>query len=73
VREMFWVRWRSLWIISWLLRRRRKLQPHEEKFLRDARDILRNHHKLSEKQHAWLYGMYERERKARKRWASRRR
>jgi hypothetical protein len=63
VREMFWVRWRSLWKISWLLWRRHKLQPHEEKFLREARDILRRHRKLSPKQHAWLDILYDRERR----------
>jgi hypothetical protein len=70
---MFWVRWRNLWVIRWLLWRRHKLQPHEEKFLREIREDFLRHRKLTPKQHAWLYGMYEREREARKRRASRRR
>jgi hypothetical protein len=69
---MFWVRWRNLLVIRWLLTHG-TLAEHEKKFLRDARDILRNRRKLTPKQRAWLYGMYEREREARKRRASRRR
>jgi hypothetical protein len=44
---MFWVRWRKLWKINWLLRRRDKLNAKEEKFLREIReDLLTNRRKL---------------------------
>jgi hypothetical protein len=61
---MFWFRWRSLWIIRWLLWRREKLNAKEEKFLREIReDLLLNRRKLSPKQHAWLDILYHRERR----------
>jgi hypothetical protein len=61
---MFWVRWRNLSKIRWLLWRRDKLNAKEEKFLREIREDLRtNRRKLSSKQHAWLYILYDRERR----------
>ena len=61
---MFWVRWHKLWVISWLLWRGDKLNAKEEKFLREVRvDLLTNRCKLSWKQHAWLYTLYDRERR----------
>ena len=61
---MFWVRWRKLWKINWLLRRRDKLNGKEEKFLREIReDLLTNRRKLTWKQDAWLDSLYDRERR----------
>src|SRR5580704_16032733 len=56
---LFWVRWRHLSTVHWLLWYGR-LAPNEQDFLRAARDILRRGHKLSLRQHEWLYGLYDR-------------
>jgi hypothetical protein len=64
---MFWVRWRKLWMISWLLWRRNKLNAKEQKFLREIREDLRTRrHKLSWKQDGWLYGLYDRKQRRRR-------
>jgi hypothetical protein len=67
--RLFFVRWRSLWKINWLLRpwRRHALKPHEENFLQNIRDVLRNYRKLTPKQQDWLNLLYDRERSRQKR------
>jgi hypothetical protein len=66
---MFWVRWRNQWKISWLLRlwRRHRLQSHEEKFLRDIREDLRQDRKLTPRQQGWLDDLYYKGRQRRRR------
>lgn len=56
---LFWVRWRHLFTVRWLLANGR-LAHHEESFLRAARDILRRRRRLTPRQYAWLYALYDR-------------
>jgi hypothetical protein len=66
---MFWVRWRKLQKINWLLwRRSLRLNADEKAFLRNIREVLRaNRRKLTEKQDKWLNDLYDRGRSPRRR------
>ena len=62
---MFWVRWHKLWKINTLLWRYFfNLTAEEKAFLGNIREDLRtNRRELTGKQDAWLYILYDRERR----------